>query len=66
MSEAPERLIPWPELRPLIGNVSRMTWYRAVKRGDAPKPVQVSPGRIAWAQSAIAAYQARNSVQEAA
>lgn len=28
--------------------VSSATWWRWVKSGDAPKPVQLSPGVTAW------------------
>lgn len=61
MAQLPERLISWPELRPLIGSVSRTTWWRAVRRGDAPPPVAVSPGRKAWTESSILAWQAGRS-----
>ncbi len=63
----PERLIPWLELRPMTGNVSRTTWWRAVKRGDAPAPVSTTIGRKAWRESDIVAWQAaRTSGKEAA
>ena len=33
--------------------VSRSTWYRGVKSGFYPKPVQISPGRFAWRKQDI-------------
>lgn len=66
-TEAPERLLSWPELGPLTGGLSRSTWWRAIKRGDAPPPVSTSPGRKAWTESSILAWQAqRTSRPEAA
>jgi len=57
MTNVPERLIAWPELRPFIGNVSRSTWWRSIKRGDAPAPIALTPGRKAWTLSSILAWQ---------
>jgi len=37
-------------------SLSRATLYDFVKRGHFPKPVQISPNRIAWPESAIAAW----------
>jgi predicted DNA-binding transcriptional regulator AlpA len=57
-SGQPERYLAWPEVRPLFGNISRTTAWRGVRAGWLPRPVQVSPGRHAWAASDIAAWQA--------
>ena len=54
----PDRLLSWAQLRPLIGNQGRTTWWRAIRRGDAPAPLQVSMGRVAWRAADIAAWQA--------
>jgi prophage regulatory protein len=53
-----ERLFAWPELRPRTGGVGRTTWWRMIKAGLAPAPVQVSPNRVAWRESDIEAWQA--------
>jgi predicted DNA-binding transcriptional regulator AlpA len=53
-----ETYLSWAQLRPLIGNQGRTTWWRAIRRGDAPAPVKVSPGRVAWRASEIRAWQA--------
>ncbi|MDB5483000.1 MAG: AlpA family transcriptional regulator [Caulobacteraceae bacterium] len=58
---APEPLISWPELKPMIGGVSRSTWWRSIKRGDAPAPIFVTLQRKAWRQSDILAWQASRS-----
>ena len=52
-----DRLLSWPEVRPLIGGLGRVTWWRAIRRGDAPEPLRVSPGRVAWRASEILAWQ---------
>lgn len=57
-SNEPERYLPWTEVRPLFGNISRTTAWRGVREGWLPRPVQVSPGRHAWAASEVAAWQA--------
>ena len=54
----PERLLAWPQVRPLIGGQGRTTWWRCIKRGEAPKPVQISSRRVAWRESDIRAWQA--------
>lgn len=51
-------LLAWPQVQPLVGNQSYTTWWRAMRRGDAPKPVQVSPNRVAWRAADIRAWQA--------
>jgi predicted DNA-binding transcriptional regulator AlpA len=53
-----DRLLSWPEVRPLIGGQGRTTWWRAIRRGEAPKPLRVSPGRVAWRATEIYAWQA--------
>lgn len=36
---------------------SRASWYAAVKRGDAPRPVKLNGGRAAaWVSSEVDAY----------
>lgn len=69
MSELPDvdTLLPWPQVKPLVGNQSRVTWWRAMRRGEAPAPVQVSPGRVAWRLADLRAWQAkRQPTMEAA
>lgn len=39
----------------LIG-VSRATLYRMVNAGDFPKPLQLSPKRVAWLQAEVDAW----------
>ena len=60
-----ERLLSWPEVKPLIGNLSRTTWWRAIQRGDAPPPIQITPGRKAWPETVIAAW-IKSRIEEAA
>jgi predicted DNA-binding transcriptional regulator AlpA len=53
-----EPIYSWREARPLFG-MSRTTAWRMVRAGTLPKPVHISPGRIGWRHSDIAAWQAR-------
>lgn len=57
---APERLIPWSEAKEMFGGISRVTAWRAVRAGRLPAPQRTSPGRIAWSESAIRAWQIAN------
>ena len=51
----PERL-----LAPIIvsdrTSLSRTTLWRLTKKGKFPAPAQVSPGRVAWSESAVSAW----------
>lgn len=61
-AHAAERLLPigevigdptaTPPVSPLIP-VSRSTWLAGVKSGRFPKPVRISPRRVAWRKSDI-------------
>jgi len=37
-------------------SLSRTTLWRLCKKGAFPEPVKVSPGRVAWAESAVTAW----------
>ncbi|MEW5683798.1 MAG: AlpA family phage regulatory protein [Pseudomonadota bacterium] len=51
-----ETLISWKALRPKIGNMGRTTWWRLIRAGEAPAPIRISPGRVAWRWSDIAEW----------
>lgn len=59
MSEQPERYLKWREVQPLFGGISRATAWRGARAGWLPSPVQVSPGRHAWRESEVSAWQNR-------
>ena len=40
-------------------SLSRSTIYRLMHSGEFPKPVQVSPGRVAWRDSDLADWLSR-------
>lgn len=42
-----------------ITSLSETTIYRRMKVGDFPKPVTISPNRVAWPSSVIAQWQAK-------
>jgi predicted DNA-binding transcriptional regulator AlpA len=52
-----ERLLSWPQVRRLTG-LSRTTAWRLQKTGDFPRPVALSPHRVAWRESDLAAWRA--------
>ena len=47
-----ERLLP-PAVVMARTSLSRPTLWRMVRRGDFPPSVSISPGRVAWPESAI-------------
>lgn len=55
---APDRLITTRELQQRT-TLSRSTLWRMARDGDIPKPVQLTPTRIAWSERAIAEWLAR-------
>ncbi|WP_438853127.1 helix-turn-helix transcriptional regulator [Brevundimonas nasdae] len=52
-----DRLLAWPTVRDITG-LSRTTAWRMQKTGDFPLPVLVSPGRVGWWESELAAWKA--------
>ena len=52
MSSTKFQLLSWRKLQPMI-SVSRTTWWRLIRAGKAPRPIQVSPGRVAWLDTDI-------------
>ena len=55
-SSGGEALIAARLVRQLIGGVSSATLYRMLAASNFPKPVSVTPGRKAWALSAVQAW----------
>jgi len=54
---AQDRLLSWPKVRDLTG-LSRTTAWRLQRSGDFPCPVVISPGRVGWRESELAAWNA--------
>jgi predicted DNA-binding transcriptional regulator AlpA len=52
-----DRLINEPLVRAAAGVKSRSTLRSMVEKGLFPRPIRVSPGRIAWSEAEIAAWQ---------
>jgi predicted DNA-binding transcriptional regulator AlpA len=50
-----DRLLAWPAVHDITG-LSRTTAWRMQKTGDFPLPVVVSPGRVCWWESELAAW----------
>ena len=57
---AEDRLLSWKRVKDLTG-LSRTTCWRLQKAGDFPQPVVISPGRIGWRESDVAAWKASRS-----
>jgi prophage regulatory protein len=53
---APDRCLRWPQVQPMVG-VSRTTWWRLVKSGEAPAPVKISANCIGWMENSIREFQ---------
>lgn len=54
----PDRLLSWPRVRASLGDMSRTTAWRLRQTPAAnfPKPIPISPGRIAWRESDVQAW----------
>lgn len=52
----PQRCLRWPEVKALVG-VSRTTWWRMIKRGQAPAPHRLSANCVGWWEADIARFQ---------
>lgn len=48
-----------------VTSLSHSTLWRAMKQGRFPKPIAISPGRVGWRESAIAAWQANPEMWKA-
>ena len=52
-SATSKRLIPKEVVRDRLGGIRDATLWRLEKRGDLPKPVKLSPGRVMWIEHEI-------------
>jgi predicted DNA-binding transcriptional regulator AlpA len=50
-----ERFLAWRQVKDLTG-LGRTTAWRLRQAGDFPEPVPLSPGRVAWRERDIAAW----------
>ena len=50
-----DRFLPWRKVRDITG-LGRTTAWRLRRAGDFPHPVPISPGRVAWRERDIAAW----------
>ena len=53
--EGVERFLGWRQVKDLTG-LGRTTAWRMRQTGDFPEPVPISPGRVAWRERDIAAW----------
>jgi len=53
--QSPDRFLTMEELD-RIHPVSHATRWRMIEKGTFPKPVRISPGRVAWRESAVLAW----------
>lgn len=53
--EGLERFLGWRQVKDLTG-LGRTTAWRMRQAGDFPEPVPISPGRVAWRERDIAAW----------
>lgn len=59
----PNRLLRREQVKEMTG-LSVSTFYAKIRRGEFPKPLQTSKGRVAWRYSDIVGW--INSLQEVA
>jgi prophage regulatory protein len=52
---AGDRLLSWDRVQDVVG-ISRPTAWRMQQRGDFPRPVKISPGRVGWWESDLTAW----------
>ncbi|MNX96272.1 Prophage CP4-57 regulatory protein (AlpA) [compost metagenome] len=50
-----DRILPWAQVQALTG-VSRTTAWRMRRTGEFPRSVVLSPGRVGWWESELAAW----------
>jgi predicted DNA-binding transcriptional regulator AlpA len=50
-----DRFLPWRKVQDITG-LGRTTAWRLRRAGDFPHPVPISPGRVAWRERDIAAW----------
>lgn len=59
-------LLPFKAVSHEAGNVSRPTLWRMWRKGDFPKPISISPGRVGWLKSEVDAWKASRAAARAA
>lgn len=63
MSEQrPGRILPKAEVRRRAGYISNTTLWRMERRGDFPKSVQLSPGRVGWREADVERWLAERPI----
>ncbi|MFJ6024243.1 helix-turn-helix transcriptional regulator [Brevundimonas sp. NPDC092305] len=56
-----DRLLQWSAVRDIAG-ISRTTAWRMQQTGDFPRPVPISPNRVAWWESELNAWKASRNI----
>ena len=54
-------ILDFDEVKRDTGNQSRATYWRMWRKGEFPKPIQISPGRVGWLKSEIDAWKAERA-----
>jgi len=58
----PQRIVRERERR-LITGVGTSSWYAMQKRGEAPRPVPISPGSVGWLLSELETWIAQRRAE---
>ena len=61
-----DRVLTFTEIRHSTGKPSRTTIWRMCRRGEFPKPIRISPGRVGWLKSEVDAWKASCAAARAA
>ena len=65
ISRDTDPMLDFSEVSKSLGNASRSTLWRMWRKGEFPKPIKISPGRVGWLQSEIDAWKtARASLRQ--
>jgi predicted DNA-binding transcriptional regulator AlpA len=61
MHEAPTTILPKLTVRQRLGGISDTTLWRLERRGDFPRSIKISPGRVGYRESEVEAWIARRA-----
>ncbi|MBT4035012.1 MAG: AlpA family phage regulatory protein [Candidatus Marinimicrobia bacterium] len=50
-----DEILRWREIEQII-KISRTTWWRWVRSGHAPQPIQLGPNSVGWSRSSIVSF----------
>lgn len=52
----PDTILSWPQVQGRIGNISRTTVWRAIRRQEFPSSVRISRNRVGWREADLQSW----------